>query len=495
MVENRKNVSYKEIILILLAVTIISGTFAYLYWNVIMEDDIYITFKYSENLVENGELSFNSGERFEGYSNFLWVIYLATIKYMTSIDFYIIAKLSSLIFFILTAVIFHIILSKYIDKPYRVLATISLALSYATINNIVTSLETNMYIFLILLSTYLLINNVRIKGFIVWPFISLLVALTRSEGIIVLIIQIITLIIIKKINYKKNKKDIYAIIVSFLLFGAYLLVKFGYYGTLITGPALVKQGNIFSDLVQKISYIAYIISQHQILILFGVIAILFLLNNKYKQILIYSILFILAMAVLFPFKFSTGSIRHFSPAIPFIYMLGFIGISYTFKNIKKYKKMIIIIISIILLVNQIFGIYQLNKNINIDKGYLNNGEKIGSYLRTLKCNETLASTDAGAPAFLSKLDFIDLVGLNSEDIAKIYSKERNISKVIDYVENKEPGFIYLNTGNMLTELEKKDFIKEDYSLLDYKFFKERNTESKLYVKKGVRCKNLNINLA
>jgi len=153
------------------------------------------------------------------------------------------------------------------------------------------------------------------------------------------------------------------------------------------------------------------------------------------------------------------------------------------------------ILEILITYISIFGIYQLNKNINIDKGYLNNGEKIGSYLRTLKCNETLASTDAGAPAFLSKLDFIDLVGLNSEDIAKIYSKERNISKVIDYVENKEPGFIYLNTGNMLTELEKKDFIKEDYSLLDYKFFKERNTESKLYVKKGVRCKNLNINLA
>ncbi len=40
-------------------------------------DDAYISFVYSRNLAEHGELVFNLGERVEGYTNFLWTVFLA----------------------------------------------------------------------------------------------------------------------------------------------------------------------------------------------------------------------------------------------------------------------------------------------------------------------------------------------------------------------------------------------------------------------------------
>lgn len=40
-------------------------------------DDAFISFRYAENLVNHGELSYNLGQRTEGYSNFLWTLLIA----------------------------------------------------------------------------------------------------------------------------------------------------------------------------------------------------------------------------------------------------------------------------------------------------------------------------------------------------------------------------------------------------------------------------------
>ena len=41
-------------------------------------DDCFISFRYARNLVEGNGLVYNPGERVEGYTNFLWVLMMAT---------------------------------------------------------------------------------------------------------------------------------------------------------------------------------------------------------------------------------------------------------------------------------------------------------------------------------------------------------------------------------------------------------------------------------
>ena len=42
-------------------------------------DDAYIAFRYSWNFAYHNDLSFNLGERVEGYTNFLWVVLLGLL--------------------------------------------------------------------------------------------------------------------------------------------------------------------------------------------------------------------------------------------------------------------------------------------------------------------------------------------------------------------------------------------------------------------------------
>ncbi len=56
-------------------ILIISLTF-YAYVNSFIQDDAFITFRYSKNLALYGELNWNLGDslKVEGYSNFLWML-------------------------------------------------------------------------------------------------------------------------------------------------------------------------------------------------------------------------------------------------------------------------------------------------------------------------------------------------------------------------------------------------------------------------------------
>ena len=47
-----------------------------------LNDDAYISFRYALNLAEHGELTYNLGERVEGYTNFLWTILMAAVLWL-----------------------------------------------------------------------------------------------------------------------------------------------------------------------------------------------------------------------------------------------------------------------------------------------------------------------------------------------------------------------------------------------------------------------------
>ena len=47
-----------------------------------LNDDAYISFRYALNLAEHGELTYNLGERVEGYTNFLWTVLMAGVLFI-----------------------------------------------------------------------------------------------------------------------------------------------------------------------------------------------------------------------------------------------------------------------------------------------------------------------------------------------------------------------------------------------------------------------------
>ena len=55
------------------AVALVAHSLAYNF----VTDDAYISFVFSRNLAEHGQLAFNLGQPVEGYTNFLWTVILA----------------------------------------------------------------------------------------------------------------------------------------------------------------------------------------------------------------------------------------------------------------------------------------------------------------------------------------------------------------------------------------------------------------------------------
>ncbi len=47
-----------------------------------INDDAFISFRYADNLVQHGELTYNPGERCEGYTNFLWTMIIAAVLWL-----------------------------------------------------------------------------------------------------------------------------------------------------------------------------------------------------------------------------------------------------------------------------------------------------------------------------------------------------------------------------------------------------------------------------
>lgn len=69
-----KNLNQKTgLVLLILAILIYIGMAL---WFDFTQDDAYITFRYAANFVDGHGLVFNIGERVEGYTNFLWTIFM-----------------------------------------------------------------------------------------------------------------------------------------------------------------------------------------------------------------------------------------------------------------------------------------------------------------------------------------------------------------------------------------------------------------------------------
>jgi len=148
-------------------------------------DDAYISFRYSENLANGNGLVFNSGERVEGYSNFLWVVTLAPFVAMQD-DISQTASLLGLALALLALVVAARGLSDVfgIQSPWALAALLSLVAGsgyFAAWS--ISGLETGLYALLLTLAWYLYSQaNSNARWFLAAVVFALL-ALTRPEGL------------------------------------------------------------------------------------------------------------------------------------------------------------------------------------------------------------------------------------------------------------------------------------------------------------------------
>jgi hypothetical protein len=460
-------------------------------WNFTV-DDAFISFRYSEHLASGFGLLWNIGQPpVEGYTNFLWVLIIAftlLLKLNPIISTKVIGLLSVfgiiVLFWFITNDIFKNKKNKYIAFT---VSSIFLLINPYTAIHAVSGLETMFYAFLLLgviYSAWKIIVSPSSKFIWLFTFTALLLSLTRPEGILISLALILSIIYI---SYKKNNNSIKLtsftpILILYLIpIVIYMLFRVSYFHEIFPLPFLVKivYGTTFpteflNALVYSIPFILIILIPLFLKYQGFKINENNLKNFKYF-LLILAITFFFANIVYVRTPLMNYSQRFFYPSFVMFYLAFGIAISILFNEIGKlntksaknnqirFRSVLVIVVLVLLVFANFYGISDLKSQhdygVNFEKSYIPIGKALTNFSDD---NYTVAFADAGAVAYYSKWNFLDLGGLNDKFIA--------VNGVTaEYLEQKNPELVIFASVNgvILTPGNSYDYVLENnYTQLD-----------------------------
>jgi len=166
----------------IISIAAILAGLAYAYTQFWTCDDAFISFRYSDNLIDGKGLRYNAVEKVEGYSNFLWTILIAIARYATGLDAAVLGNWLGLAFSAGTMLLL-IRASRILGGNSALpIAAIGLACHYHFAVFTSCGLETSMAAFL---TTALVCNLIEAKGtkcYVIAGLVGTLIAMTRADG-------------------------------------------------------------------------------------------------------------------------------------------------------------------------------------------------------------------------------------------------------------------------------------------------------------------------
>ena len=383
----------------LITYTILSLIFAYyLDQNFMPAEDASILFRYSENLADTGVISYNlNGIPTEGATDFLWMIILS-IFYFFGINIYFSAILINLLslYCSISLIRKHYTLSNF---DFYVLLFLHFSITYTY-----ASLLGFSVLFVQLLLVLVIINFFKKKIFntLLFSFIGCLV---RPDFILFIIIPNLFLFFN---NF--NLKNLILYSLFFFLGLIYFYGRYQYFDLFLPLPFYIKNK---WELLNNIEW------GRQIIILSPVLLSLFFVNTS--RIFRTNIL-ILVSITLFATSYYTNQILYQNVGYRFyFYFTVFcILVLYELKlesiRTRDVSKIIIIIIALLSIIINLFQNFSSFKFVSKKEDlYL-----LSKYLKNINNDHrlNLATTESGLVPYYSKIDTVDLFGLNSKEFAK-----------------------------------------------------------------------------
>jgi arabinofuranosyltransferase len=458
-------------------------------WNFTV-DDAFISFRYSEHLASGFGLVWNIGQPpVEGYTNFLWVLILAFL-FLFKLNPVFSTKVIGLFSVFGIIILFWFITNDFFKDQKNKLIAFSLSTIFLLVNPLtaihtVSGLETMLYSFLLLgvmYSAWKIIISPNSKFIWLFAFTALLLSLTRPEGILISFALIFSIIYI---SFKKNNNSIKLtsfspVLVLYLIpIISYNVFRVLYFHALLPLPFLVKIVYGITFPIEFLNALIYLIPFILIILI-----PLFLkkprfninennLKNFKYLLLILGIIFIFANIVYVNTPLMNYSQRFFYPTFVLFYLTFGITISILFNEIIKNKNINlanntrIILTSTVIIVLLVLSSYngindlkiQHDYGINFNNSYIPIGEAISPFFDD---NYTVAFADAGAVAYFSGWNFLDLGGLNDKFIT-----ENGVTT--EYLEQKNPELVIFASvdGVILTPGKSYNYVLENnYTRLD-----------------------------
>jgi arabinofuranosyltransferase len=423
--------------IILIAAVLLFIIFIFIFWDYSI-DDAFVTFRYAENLTAGHGLTFNPGDKpVEGYSNFLWLI-LLSLLHLIGLPTYWMAKTLGILFFLLTGILWWRYTKKENDRYKWLVPVLFIAMPMTAFWG-VSGLELGLYALLISGAVISILSGSY------WSALCLpLIVFSRPEGFIIApVIWGISCFFDwrqKQLNHKKAIINIAVIAAATIFLFAFRLYYFGYP---MPNTFYVKSGfNLigFSRLAKMLLFIA------PLTFLF-ILELWYVVKNRLlnKEIALFAGLFIMqAIISSLAIPIMNFHLRYLIPFIPFFLAISLSGII-RFTN-QKYRSgiLVIAILSIFIPLKSIYD------SVVQERQIISSQTNLIKWLDTVEARKRISMTDMGRIPYYTKMDYNDLWGLLSEDIAhRSFSAANEFLRLPDYfifVGDMEGGKISLRFG-------------------------------------------------
>jgi len=426
MVYYKKNSAQK---IVCLAISIVfAGFFLNQLWN-FYHDDAYIVLTYAKNLLEGNGLVWTDGQRVEGYSPFLWVILIAAVGRL-NVDLVLASKFLGVFFAFSTLLLFFNGKKKNIPLGGLLLATNCCFTLWAC-----GGLETVMCSFFIFLGcTLYLRDNKSNSLFFINGTIFCLAAMTRLEGLLFFGMTFLFILFSRSYPFKVRLRDSVLFAAGFLIvFVPYFIWRFIYFGHLFPCPFYAKGGTNIFKMLFGARYLLHFLATFG----FPLILILFIKNFRdftVKRFYLISLLSAYSFYVFIIGGDHMPGFRFFVPILPLFYL--FVQECFYAFRFKWTPVPMIAVAMFLVAVNFYVSFnmipqgpeetlrelrahlqYRVCQKVPDPAAYL--GQHIGSYAKDhWPQDTTVAVNAAGAGPYYSRLNSIDMLGLNNYTIAK-----------------------------------------------------------------------------
>lgn len=411
-------------------------------------DDAFISFRYARNLARSGEFVFNTGEKVEGYTNFLWTLILSFFSLLRIRLEIIVHFLSFISAVAVLAAVGKILKDSFSTPTHLVILALFSCLFNGTFAFWTTGgLEGMAFTAFFLWGLYFTLQMPSSHRWIVFYITSWAgCILTRPEGI--MLAGISGLYVFLQCIYRKYKAlppyFINVFISGFVIISVFIthsLFRFFYYGSFIPNTWYTKVYGIPSEFLisHGIKYIKSFFSYYWLVAFAPLLIALFINLEKIAQ---FALLIVLTISLAVHIILSGGDFmamhRMMLPVWPVFIILLFGSLNTLQVLFQKRFRYTIIITALIALV---FATVQLFYSINIlskskksektwfgmesvagMKNFVSDREFIGKRFKSLlgssSHNVSIAVGGAGAVSYFSEGKIIDSFGLMDPVTAK-----------------------------------------------------------------------------
>jgi arabinofuranosyltransferase len=427
-----------------LAALVLLVSFSGVIWPSWLTDDAFISFRYAQNLVAGNGLVYNAGERVEGYTNFLWTM-LAALALKLGGDVVFLSYLSGVVLGLAILLLSYGLARKLIGPAWALVTALIVATSQSLLVYTArgSGLETGLFTLLALAGSACVIHPRAYRWY--GPLFAL-ATLTRPEGALLMGLTLLYTWLVGSEDTTHRSKSEYiqtiagriratlpALGAYLLIVGPYFLWRATYYGDLLPNTFYAKTGGGLRQIERGAIYSGLFA------LTFGgpllLLCLAPLLDGWRTALRSWRGYLLLLAGAYSAYIVAVGGDhfpgdRFFVPLVPWLALLLSDGMAWVYARTQRQRylaRLAPAALAVVLLLyagNALYRDSDFNSIIKGDDESLGIWRELGWWLHDHGApGESMAASGAGAVAYYSDRETIDLLGLNDKHIARVQSAD------------------------------------------------------------------------